>query len=172
MVRKSVRVFSVLALLTMALVRPALADPPSVVYFDVAAPYTLTSAVTGCAFDVLVTTTNSRAKLTTFVDRNGDPLSMLITGVNQYLFTNLSTGESQRFNSSAPARLFIQPDGDTLHAIVTGPAVLIVAPGVAPGFPTFAYTKGRVDMISDWSFATLQLDSVQGTVQDICQLLQ
>lgn len=149
---------------------PALADRPTIVYFDVPAPYTLSQAVTGCNFDVLVTTTNSKEKLTSFVDQSGDTRFSLITGVNMYLFTNLATGKSVTVNSSAPARLFVQP-GDTFQATVTGTAALLLAPGAAPGFPTFALVRGRVDLISTLDFITLQINSFSGTVADVCKLL-
>jgi len=155
----------------VALASPAFAAKPGIVYFEVGPPFTLTTAQTGCNFDIVVSTTNSRAKIASFVDQNGQSRVMLITGVNQYLFTNARTGKSVALNSSAPAKLFVEP-GDTIHAIVTGPAILVIEPGAIPTFPTFAFTKGRVDMLITPSFVTLQVNSFDGTVQDICQMLQ
>jgi hypothetical protein len=171
MASRTARLLCVVPLCLAVFAAPALANKPTIVYFEVSPPFTLTTAQTGCGFDIVATTTNSREKLTSFLDQDGNLLSMLITGVNQYLFTNASTGKAVRFNSSAPARLFVEP-GDTLHAIVTGPAVLLIAPGAVPTFPTFAYTQGRVDMLITTNFVTLQLASSTGRVQDICQMLQ
>jgi hypothetical protein len=162
----------VIALMSVAVVSfPALAAKPTIVYFDASPPFTLPAAVTGCNFDVLATNTNSKTKLATFVDQNGDTKVIIFTGVNEYLLTNLSTGKSLTFNSSAPSKLYVQPD-NTIHAIVTGPALLVIAPGAVPQFPSFAFSKGRLDMLITQDFVTLQLYSSQGTVQDICALLE
>jgi hypothetical protein len=85
-------------------------------------------------------------------------------------FTNASTGKTVFINSSAPGKLFIEQDG-TFHAIVEGTAVLTLAPGAVPGFPQFALTKGKLDMITTPDFITLQINDFRGTVYDICSAL-
>jgi hypothetical protein len=167
---KKLRSTALTVLCIAAFSSPVFADKPSIVYFD-AFPTTFTTAQTGCGFDVLATPAHSKEKLTAFVDQNGNPTIFLITGVNLYLLTNLSTGKTISINSSAPGKFTIET-ADTFHAIVNGTAVLLVAPGVAPGFPQFALTKGRIDMLITPDFTTLQINAWQGNVQDICTLLR
>src|SRR4030095_13266679 len=110
------------------------ADKPSVQTFELTQPYTLASAQVGCGFDVVVTPINSKARFTQFVDQNGDPRILFITGPNLALLTNATTGKSVQLNSSAPGRFTLEP-GPTYHALVQGTAVLINAVGAVPGFP-------------------------------------
>jgi hypothetical protein len=148
---------------------PAAAQKPTVVYFD-AEPATLSQAQTGCTFDVLATPLNSRQKLATFVDKTGNVRFSLVTGGNTYLFTNLSSGKSQRMNLSGPGTLFFEP-GDTFHLIAKGSNVLFFPPGAAPGFPRFALTHGRLDITTASDFTVLSVSSSTGNVTDVCTLL-
>jgi hypothetical protein len=148
---------------------PAFAAQPTITYFD-AEPSVLAPAVTGCTFDVLATPLNSNQKLMTFLDQNGDVRVSLITGGNTYLFTNLSTGKSQRLNLSGPGKVLVEP-GDSLHVLAKGSNVLIVAPGAAPGFPRLALTRGPLDLVFSPDFMVLSINNSKGTVEDVCTLL-
>jgi hypothetical protein len=155
--------------LGIANILPVYAQKPTITYFD-AEPTTLTSDQTGCTFNVLATPLNSRQKLATFVDKNGNVRFSLITGGNIYLFTNLSTGRSHRMNLSGPGILSFEP-GDTFHVIARGSNVLFFPPGSAPGFPRFALTHGRLDITTASDFTVLSLITSTGNVQDVCTLL-
>ena len=147
----------------------AIGAKPTITFFE-AAEFTIPAELTGCGFDVLVTPINSKLKLIAFTDESGDPRVLLLNGANLVYLTNVDTGKTLPFNSSAPGKLIPEPDG-TFHAIVEGTAVLTIAPGVAPGFPSFAFTRGKLDMITTPDFITVQINSFKGTVQDICSLL-
>ena len=142
---------------------------PTIAYFE-AAESTLPSALTGCGFDVLVTPINSKLKTISFTDQEGNPRVILLNGPNIVLLTNQSTRQSVVLNSSAPGKLLIETD-TTFRALVEGTAILILAPGAVPGFPQFAFTKGKLDMVVSPDFITLQISDFHGVVQDICALL-
>jgi hypothetical protein len=146
------------------------ADKPSFQIIENTQPFTLPSALTGCGFDVVATPINSKERFTLFVDQNGDPRILFITGPNLLLLTNASTGKSVQVNSSAPGRLTLET-GPTFHALVQGTAILINAVGAVPDFPQFAFTKGKLDMITTLDFITLQVNSFNGVVQNVCSLL-
>lgn len=161
-----------IALLLAILAAPSVVvgAKPTITYFE-AAEYTIPAALTGCGFDVLVTPINSKMKFIAFTDAGGDLRVLLLNGANLVYLTNLDTNKSLPFNSSAPAKLSPEPDG-TFNASVQGTAVLTIAPGAAaPGFPSFAFTRGKLDMVITPDFITLQIISFHGTVQDVCRLL-
>jgi hypothetical protein len=147
----------------------AIGAKPTITYFE-ADSYTIPAELTGCGFDVLVTPINSKLKLIAFTDQDGNPRVLLLNGANLAQLTNLDTDKTLVFNSSAPAKIFFEPDG-TFHALVQGTAVLTIAPGAAPGFPSFAFTRGKLDMITTPDFITVQINDFHGTVQDVCSLL-
>jgi hypothetical protein len=147
----------------------AIGAKPTITYFE-AAEYTIPAELTGCGFDVLVTPINSKLKFIAFTDAGGDLSVLLLNGANLVYLTNVDTNKTLPFNSSAPAKLFPEPDG-TFHVSVQGTAVLTIAPGAAPAFPSFAFTRGKLDMITTPDFITLQITSFEGTVQDVCSLL-
>jgi hypothetical protein len=167
----NIRTFAAIALLTGICVFPtsALAVKPTITYFE-SAEYTIPSALTGCGFDVLITPINSKMKFIAFTDQDDNLRVLLLNGPNLVLLTNVSTGKSLIFNSSAPGKLLIESDS-SFRALVEGPALLILAPGAAPGFPQFAFTKGKLDMIVTPDFVTQQINDFRGTVQDVCDLL-
>jgi hypothetical protein len=167
---KRVVLVPLVLLVFAALPTRVFADKPSVQTFEYTQPYTLPSALLGCGFDVVLTPINSKARFTLFADQNGDPRVLFITGPNLVLLTNPNTGKSVQVNSSASGRLTLEP-GPTYHALVQGTAILINAVGAVPGFPQFAFTKGKLDMIITPDFITLQINSFNGVVQDICSLL-
>ena len=148
----------------------AIGAKPTITYFE-AAESTIPAELTGCGFDVLVTPINSKLKLISFADGGGDLRMLLLNGANLVYLTNVDTNKTLPFNSSAPATLVPQPDG-TLHVVVQGTAVVTIAPGAAPGFPSFAFTRGKLDMLTTPDFITVQINSFQGPVQDICSLLR
>ena len=119
MMWKRVVSVSSMFLLLASLPKQLLADKPSVQIIESTQPYTLSSTVVGCGFDVSVTPINSKARFTVLVDQNGDTRVLSITGPNLVLLTNADTGTSVQFNSSAPAHLSVEP-GPTYHALVRG----------------------------------------------------
>ena len=147
----------------------AIGAKPTITYFE-AAEFTIPAEVTGCGFDVLVTPINSKLKIIEFTDQAGDVRALLLNGANLVYLTNLDTNKTLPFNSSAPAKLIPESNG-TFSVSVEGTAILTIAPGAAPGFPSFAFTRGKLELISTPDFITLQINSFHGTVQDICSLL-
>jgi hypothetical protein len=171
MMGKQVVLVPLVLLFLATLPTQVFADKPSVQTFESTEPFTLPSAIVGCGFDVVLTPINSKARFTQFVDQNGDPRVLFITGPNLILLTNATTGKSVQLNSSAPGRFTLEP-GPTYHALVQGTAVLINAVGAVPGFPQFAFTRGKLDMIITPDFITLEINSFNGVVHDICSLLR
>ena len=132
-----------LLLLILATPSMAIGAKPTITYFE-AAEFTIPAELTGCGFDVLVTPINSKLKMIAFTDEGGDVRVLLLNGANLVYLTNLDTDKTLVFNSSAPAKIFVESDG-TFHALVQGTAVLTIAPGSAPGFPSLAFTQGKLD---------------------------
>jgi hypothetical protein len=81
---KRVVLVPLVLLVFAALPTQVFADKPSVQTFESTQPYTLPSALVGCGFDVVVTPINSKARFTLFVDQNGDPRVLFITGPNLF----------------------------------------------------------------------------------------
>jgi hypothetical protein len=166
--RKCCRVLMlVLPLLVWAF--PAAAAPPSMESFDVGGAFTLSGV---CPFDIYEEPSGNKERLATFRNQAGEVTVQIITGVNKWRLTNLSTGKALDVNASGPARLSVQPETDVLH-VESGGVSFFFIQNPPPGIPTYAVTRGRLVYELDLStFVVTNLFSQQGTVQDICAMLQ
>jgi hypothetical protein len=160
-------VFAVVLTLAVA---PMLASRPTIEYLDFSGgAFTLTGV---CPFAVYEEPTGNKEKVATFYNQAGEITVQIITGENKWRFTNLSTGKVLDLNASGPGRLFVQPGTDLVRA-VTGGVSFFFIPNPPPGMPTFSLTRGRVVAELDpTTFIVTNLVAQQGTVQDICALLQ
>jgi hypothetical protein len=148
---------------------PAAAVPPNIEFFDVGGAFTLSGV---CPFDIYEEPTGNKERLATFRNQAGDVTVQIITGVNKWRLTNLSTGKALDVNASGPARLSVQPGTDALH-VESGGVSFFFIQNPPPGIPTYAVTRGRLVYELDLStFVVTDLISEHGTVQDICALLQ
>jgi hypothetical protein len=148
---------------------PAAAVPPSIEFFDVGGAFTLSGV---CPFDIYEEPTGNNERLATFRDQAGDVTVQIITGMNKWRLTNLSTGKALDVNASGPGRLFVQPGTDALH-VESGGVSFFFIQNPPSGIPTYGLTRGRLVYELDLStFVVTNLISQHGTVQDICALLE
>jgi hypothetical protein len=162
------RLFIITTVIALA-ASAAFAARPSVQIVP-AGPGVLPSGISGCAFDIGFAPASNKEKLTTFFDQNGNVRLMMITGERKETLVNLISGKSITLNISGPARIQQNQDG-TLQVTGAGPAIGIFGPSVAPGFPTNAYTTGRLVVLTDQDLNPIQVLSSTGTVTDVCALL-
>ena len=167
--RKSLAGVAFALVLTLG-VAPVLASRPTIEYLDFSGgPFTLTGV---CPFGIYEEPTGNKEKVATFYNQTGDITFQVITGVNKWRFTNVSTGKVLDVNASGPGRLFVEPGSDLVLA-ETGGVSFFFIPNPPPGMPTFSLTRGRVVAELDpTTFIVTNLVAQQGTVQDICALLR
>jgi hypothetical protein len=159
----------VVIVLLLAFGSRATAAPPTMEFFDVGGSFTLSGV---CPFPIFEEPTGNNERLATFRDASGNITFQILTGVNKWRLTNVSTGKSLDVNASGPARLFVQPGTDRLRVEGGGVSFFFI-PNPPPGIPTYAITRGRVVSEIDLStFVVTDLIVQHGTVQDICLLLQ
>ncbi len=165
---KSPAVLAVLLLFGVS-VAPTAASRPTFEVLDVGGPFTLTGV---CPFDIYEEPLRNKEKIATFYGESGNITFQIISGVNKWRFTNLSTNKSLDINASGPGRLTVQPDSATVR-LEGGGVSFFYIPNPPPGIPNYALTSGR--LVADLDLATFEISQVQaqhGTVQDICALLQ
>jgi hypothetical protein len=167
--KSSLRALTVVCLVVFSATR-VFAERPTIEHLDFSGlAFTLTGV---CSFDIYEEPTGNKEKLVTFYNQSGEITFQVLTGVNKWRFTNLSTGKVLDINASGPARLFVQPGTDTLLAESGGVSFFYVRDPPA-GVPSYALTTGRVVSELDLTtFSVVNLITHHGTVQDICQLLQ
>jgi hypothetical protein len=165
--RRYIRVSVVLLLLVLCS-SSLLAVRPTIEYLDLGGAFTLTGV---CPFDIYEQPTGNKEKIVTFYNQAGEIAFQVITGVNKWRLTNLSTGTFIDVNASGPARLFVQPGTDALR-VESGGVSFFYIQNPPPGIPSYGLTRGRVVSELDLTtFAVVNLIAQQGTVQDICALL-
>ncbi len=167
--KRPIRALMIVSLLAFT-AAPVLAERPTIEYLDFSGlSFTLTGV---CPFDIYEEPTGNKEKLVTFYSQSGEITFQVLTGVNKWRFTNLSTGKVLDINASGPARLFLQPGTDALLAESGGVSFFYIQ-NPPPGVPSYALATGRVVAELDLTtFSVVNLISHHGTVQDICQLLQ
>jgi hypothetical protein len=146
---------------------------PTIEYIDFSGTaFTLPASAGFCPFDIYEEPTGNKEKIATFYGQAGEIKFQIITGVNKWRFTNLSTGKVQEFNASGPARFTVQPGSDTVLAEGGGVSFYYI-PNPPSGIPKLALTRGRVVAVLDpTTFVVTNLITHNGTIQDICALLQ
>ena|SRR2546427_6445875 len=146
---------------------------PTIQYIDFSGTaFTLPASAGFCPFDIFEEPIGNKEKIATFYGQGGEVKFLIITGVNKWRFTNLSTGKIQEFNASGPARFFVQPGADTVLAYGGGVSFYYI-PNPPAGIPKLALTRGRVVAELDpATFVVTNLITHHGTVQDICALLR
>lgn len=150
---------------------PLFAGQPTIEYLDLPpnVSFTLTGA---CSFNIQEQLLANNEKIITFRNQAGQITFQSITGVNKWRFTNLSTGKTIDINASGPGKFTVQPGSDLVLAQATGRNFFLIT-NPPSGIPHFALTTGLVVAELDpTTFNITHLISQQGTVQDICALLQ
>lgn len=160
---------SIFAALLLA-ARPAVAEKPAIVLLPFTGGVAPTQDV--CGFDIGVTPREGRP--------NGQRLILfgntgIIAGPLFNTLTNLSTGKSVDVNVSGPGRLTFSETTTTVVAL--GPGVFWSHPlspelAAAARLPRVFLLNGRIVFTVDEQRNTISIQSVTGTAEDVCQLLQ
>jgi len=155
-----------IALLLLVLALPAVAQKPTIQLI----PFTsfFVPAAAACGFDVLFTPQAGRPNKERLIQFAN---TAIIAGPLFVTITNLSTGKTINLNISGPQRISFS--GNTTAELL-GPYVTLLPADVATaaGLPLLSLTYGRVVVTVDQQFNISSIQSVTGTVQDVCQLLQ
>jgi hypothetical protein len=155
-----------IALLLLALALPAVAQKPTIQL----TPFTsfFVPAAAACGFDVLFTPQAgrpNRERLIQFAN------TVIIAGPLFVTITNLSTGKTINLNISGPTRISFS---GTPTVVATGPSIQPLPANVltAAGLPLLPLIHGQIVFTLDDQGNVTSIQSVTGTVQDVCQLLQ
>ena len=167
----SLRIAAGLALFTTLLLGlPLLAQKPTIVMLPFTGGVAPTQDV--CGFDIRVTPREggpNRQRLILFGD------TAIIAGALSNTLTNDITGKSIDVNVSGPGRLTFSENTTTVVAM--GPGVFWSHPlapdlAAAAGLPRVFLLNGRIVFTVDEQRNTVSIQSVAGTAEDVCQLLQ
>ena len=122
-----------------------------------------------CPFEVLVEDLVNKATITTFVDKQGNPVRILVSGAYRNKLTNQETHKSLGVKIPGPARYIINPDG-TLVITALGPSLNYLSSDAFPEFPMRLFVNyGQVIFTyPPTGDPTLQ---VRGQTLDICAAL-
>ena len=171
--KPSIRVVALLSVLLVFSTAQVFAVRPTIEYIDfTGTAFTLPASAGFCPFDIYEEPIGNKEKIATFYGQAGEIKFQIITGVNKWRFTNLSTGKVVDFNASGPARFTVQTGSDLVLAQGGGVSFYYI-PNPPAGIPKLALTRGRVIAELDpTTFVVTNLMSHHGTVQDICPMLQ
>jgi hypothetical protein len=157
------------ALLLLGLALPTLAQKPTIQLI----PFTsvFVPAAAGCGFDLLVTPQAgrpNRERLIQFAN------STIIAGPLFVTVKNLGTAKTITLNISGPQRTSFSGTTGTTTVEQSGAFVAPLPAGVAAaaGLPILPLIHGRIVFTLDQQGNVTAVQSVTGTVQDLCQLLQ
>ena len=122
-----------------------------------------------CPFPVTVSTVINRETQTTFLDAQGDPVRVLVTGALFLRVTNDAPGgDSTVLNVSGPYTFFFHPDG-SITIKGTGPQLLGLFP-TDEGGPALLFIHGSFTL--EVSLQGVFHDIVtRGRVMDLCRAL-
>ena len=97
------------------------AAAPTIEYIDfTGTAFTLPASAGFCPFDIYEEPVGNKEKIATFYGQSGEVKFQIITGVNKWKFTNLSTGKSIVLNASGLGKFILQPGSDTVLAYGRG----------------------------------------------------
>jgi hypothetical protein len=155
------------AVLLLALTLPAVAQKPTIQLMPF--PGAFVPAAAACGFDVLVTPQAGRPNKARQIQFNNTAIT---AGPLFVTLKNLSTGKTIDVNISGPIRLSFS--GTTTTALFTGPFIQPLPANVATaaGLPLLPLIHGQIVFTFDDHGNVTSIQSVTGTVQDVCQLLQ
>ena len=119
-------------------------------------------------FPVLLELTANKETITTFTRRSG-VTSIHTTGALKARLTNVDTGKTIERNISGPIFQTVNSDGSVTQK-TTGPGVWAFDPGVAPGLPRMAITKGKTESVFS-STGVFTWISQHGSYEDVCAAL-
>jgi hypothetical protein len=119
-----------------------------------------------CGFQVLLELTTNKEVITTFTRQSG-VTSIHTTGALKARLTN--TGKTIERNISGPIFQTVNSDGSVTQK-TTGPGIWAFDPGVAPGLPRIAITKGKTESFFSPNGAFTWI-SQHGSYEDVCAAL-
>jgi len=155
------------ALLLLALALPALAQKPTITL----TPFTsaFVPAADACGFDVLVTPQTGRPNKERLIQFNN---TAIIVGPLFVTLKNLSTGKTIDVNISGPSKISFS--GTTTTFVATGASIQPLPANIltAAGLPPLPLIHGQIVFTFDDQGNVISVQSVTGSVQDVCQLLQ
>ena len=156
-----------IALLLLVLGLPAVAQKPTIQLIPFTSAFV--PAAAACGFDVLVTPQAGRPNKERLIQFNN---TAIIAGPLFVTLKNLSTGKTIDVNISGPSRLSFS--GTTTTVVSTGPSIQPFPASVltAAGLPPLPLIHGQIVFSVDDQGNVTSIQSVTGTVQDVCQLLQ
>jgi hypothetical protein len=141
---------------------------PSSLPTNVQFPFQDTLGGDPCGFPVLLELTTNKEVITTFTRQSG-VTSIHTTGALKARLTNSNTDESIERNISGPIFQTVNSDGSVTQK-TTGPGVWAFDPGVAPGLPRMAITKGKTESVFS-STGVFTWISQHGSYEDVCAAL-
>jgi hypothetical protein len=156
------------ALLLLTLALPAVAQKPTIQLIPLTSVFV--PAAAACGFDVLFTPQAGRPnkeRLIQFANTE------IIAGPLFVTIKNLSTGKTIDVNISGPSRTSFS--STTATVVATGASIQIFFPAnvlTAAGLPPLPLIHGQIVFTLDDQDNVTSIQSVTGTVQDVCQLLQ
>lgn len=150
----------------LALAAPAGADPPTREPF-VSMGGTIPAGI-GCVdFAIDITIDVDQSTVTTFFDKDGNPIRQTITGRLVLTVTNGTTLESRTYRLGGASHITFGADG-SVTIVVTGNSLVVLFPSDVPPGPRTEKGSGRVVVRID---ALFTLVSRTGRVEDVCEAL-
>jgi hypothetical protein len=154
------------AVVYLALAAPASADPPTHEPF-VNVGGSIPAGV-GCAgFGITVTIDVDDQRVTTFFDKDGNPIRQTITGRLILTVRNDTTLESRTYRLGGSSQLAFGSDG-SVTITLTGNSLVVLFPNDVPPGPSTTQGSGRAVIRVD---ALFTLVSRTGSVEDVCAAL-
>jgi len=159
---------AVLAIPTAATGAPPIPNDPLAPF----GPFDLPAGIACPDFDLRIEGSDPMGKVRTFVDRNGDPVRILTTGLGYTLtFTNLETGEELVTRSTGSSQVTVPNADGTYSSTIRGSALIILFPEDDPAGPSSNIYHGRTVFSLESDGSTFTSLETYGTSSDICEAL-
>jgi hypothetical protein len=150
----------------LALAAPAGADPPTREPF-VNMGGTVPAGVACAGFPVTISIDVDRQTVTTFFDKDGNPIRQTITGRLILTVANGTTLESRTYRLGGAIHIAFGADG-SVTLTLTGNSLISLFPNDVPPGPSTTQGSGRAVIRIDALFTLL---SQTGSVEDVCAAL-
>ena len=154
------------AVLSLALAPVAGADPPAREPF-VNIGGTVPAGVACAGFPVTISIDVDRQTVTTFFDKDGNPIRQTITGRLILTVSNGTTLESRTYRLGGAIHIAFGADG-SVTLTLTGNSLISLFPNDVPPGPSTTQGSGRAVIRIDALFTLL---SQTGSVEDVCAAL-
>jgi hypothetical protein len=108
--------------------------------------------------------------LTTFFDRQGNPVRILGAGASPATITNAATNEVFPFSHGAAAHITLNPDGSQTQ-VWTGHTLEFLTPTDVPAGPSTALNTGRLVLSVGSTGVTTVVSATDQSPVDVCAQL-